>query len=155
LPFGGSTSSKLSAARAVSYNRLAATVEVGDCILKWVVVNAPLWDGGYLYEDKRIRGPDQEHQIVEHPEFKLEAPHRGPAGLSTGMIGRLGFAWLTVALFLLFGGSWLAGHTPVWQAGALFLWLFVVIMWSSFGCVKEADSLADLLGEPLVYRFIK
>jgi Ca2+:H+ antiporter len=66
-----------------------------------------------------------------------------------GMIARLGFAWITVALFLMFGGSWLGDHTPVLQAAGLFLWLFVVIMWSSFGCVKEADHLADLLGEPL------
>jgi Ca2+:H+ antiporter len=68
---------------------------------------------------------------------------------STGMIARLSVAWITVALFLLFGGAWLGDHTPVWQAAGLFLWLFAVIMWSSFGCVKEADSLADLLGEPL------
>ncbi len=66
-----------------------------------------------------------------------------------GMSARLGFAWITVALFLLFGGAWLSDQAPVWQAAGLFLWLFVVIMWSSFGCVKEADSLADLLGEPL------
>ena len=97
----------------------------------------------------RVRGPDQEYETVEYSESKLRAPHRDAPGLSMGMIGRLGFAWVTVALFLLFGGSWLVDHTPVWQAGALFLWLFVVIMWSSFGCVKEADSLADLLGEPL------
>ena len=97
----------------------------------------------------RVRGPDQEYETVEYSESKLRAPHRDAPGLSMGMIGRLGFAWVTVALFLLFGGSWLADHTPVWQAAALFLWLFVVIMWSSFGCVKEADSLADLLGEPL------
>jgi Ca2+:H+ antiporter len=68
---------------------------------------------------------------------------------STGMIARLSVAWITVALFLLFGGAWLGDQTPVRQAAGLFLWLFTVIMWSSFGCVKEADSLADLLGEPL------
>jgi Ca2+:H+ antiporter len=66
-----------------------------------------------------------------------------------GMIARLGLAWITVALFLVFGGGWIGDQTPVWQAAVLFLWLFVIILWSSFGCVKEADALADLLGEPL------
>ena len=65
------------------------------------------------------------------------------------MIARLGVGWITVVLFLLFGSSWLGAETPVWQAGVLFLWLFAVIMWSSFGCVGEADALAELLGEPL------
>jgi Ca2+:H+ antiporter len=66
-----------------------------------------------------------------------------------GTIARLATAWITVAAFLMFGGVWISDHTSVWQAALLFLWLFAVIMWSSFGCVKEADSLADLLGEPL------
>jgi len=81
-------------------------------------------------------------------EFTFPIPDR-VAQPSRGLIARLGVAWITVALFLLFGGAWLGGHTPVWQAAGLFLWLFAVIMWSSFGCVKEADSLANLLGEPL------
>ena len=66
-----------------------------------------------------------------------------------GVITRLGVAWITVALFLLFGGAWLGGQASVLLSAALFIWLFVVVLWSSFGCVKEADSLADLLGEPL------
>lgn len=65
------------------------------------------------------------------------------------MLARLGAAWITVVLFLLFGSSWLRDQTPVSLSGGLFLWLFVIILWSSFGCVKEADSLANLLGEPL------
>jgi Ca2+:H+ antiporter len=87
-------------------------------------------------------------QSQEYSESGVPVPDRVQE-LSAGMIARLGVAWITVALFLLFGGTWLGGHTPVWQAAALFLWLFAVIMWSSFGCVKEADSLANLLGEPL------
>lgn len=91
---------------------------------------------------------DFEIQSQEYPESTFPVQDRPPQK-SMGMFARLGVAWITVAVFLLFGGAWLGGHTPVWQAGALFLWLFAVIMWSSFGCVTEADHLANLLGEPL------
>lgn len=87
-------------------------------------------------------------QSQEYSGATFAAQDRVPQR-ATGTIARLSIAWITVALFLLFGGSWLGGQTPVWQAGGLFLWLFGVIMWCSFGCVKEADSLANLLGEPL------
>jgi Ca2+:H+ antiporter len=89
-----------------------------------------------------------EIQSQEYSESGFPVQDRVPQP-SKGIIARLGVAWITVALFLVFGGAWLVGHTPVWQAGGLFLWLFAVIMWSSFGCVKEADHLANLLGEPL------
>src|ERR1700754_3535647 len=65
------------------------------------------------------------------------------------LIVRLGFAWLTVALFLIFGGTWLADPIPNATAVALFVWLFVTMVWSAFGALKVADKLAEILGEPL------
>jgi Ca2+:H+ antiporter len=56
---------------------------------------------------------------------------------------------VTATLFLLFGSAWLGDLTaPAW-ASVVFLWLFVVMLWSSFGVVRHADGLAILLGEPL------
>ena len=55
----------------------------------------------------------------------------------------------TTALFLVFGGGWLADLShPGWFA-FLFGWLFAVIMLSSFAAVRHADSLAWKFGEPL------
>ncbi len=62
---------------------------------------------------------------------------------------RLGVAWLTVAVFLLFGASWLADPIAPAAAGLLFFWLFAVMVWSAFGALKVADELAEILGEPL------
>ncbi|MBN9522511.1 calcium:proton antiporter [bacterium] len=62
---------------------------------------------------------------------------------------RLGFAWLTVALFLGFSGSWLADPIAPATAGVLFVWLFATMAWSAFGALKVADKLAEILGEPL------
>jgi Ca2+:H+ antiporter len=64
------------------------------------------------------------------------------------LIGRLAIAWLTVALFVFFGSSWLADLSSPLRATMLFLWLFGVILWCAFGVVGEADHLAELLGEP-------
>jgi Ca2+:H+ antiporter len=65
------------------------------------------------------------------------------------LIWRLAIAWLTVALFLFFGGSWFADLSSALRAAGLFLWLFAIILWCSFGVVEEADYVAGLLGEPL------
>lgn len=57
--------------------------------------------------------------------------------------------WLTGALFLAFGGGWLAaaaGSPDV--ALALFAWLFAAILWGAFGVVRHAEHLAETLGEP-------
>src|SRR5262245_13225341 len=64
------------------------------------------------------------------------------------MVLRLGFAWATVALFLLFGGTRLAAPIPTAAAAGLFLWLVVAMVWSAFGAIKVADKLAAILGEP-------
>ena len=65
------------------------------------------------------------------------------------LVVRLGFAWLTVALFLLFGNRWLADPIAPATAGGLFVWLFATMVWSAFGALKVADKLAAILGEPL------
>ena len=62
---------------------------------------------------------------------------------------RLAVAWGSVAAFFVFGPGWLASlASPLWATG-LFLWLFVVILWSAFGVVHEAEELAHRLGEPV------
>lgn len=56
---------------------------------------------------------------------------------------------LTTILFFLFGNGWLADLTnPLWF-GFVTLWLFVIILLSAFAIVRHAESLAELLGEPL------
>jgi Ca2+:H+ antiporter len=61
----------------------------------------------------------------------------------------LAVAYITTALFLVFGKSWLADlSNPLWFALMLF-WLFAVIMGSAFAVVHQAESLAVRLGEPL------
>ena len=54
----------------------------------------------------------------------------------------------TMALFSLFGNSWLADlSNPVWFAVVL-VWLFGAILLSAFAIVRHAESLATILGEP-------
>lgn len=57
--------------------------------------------------------------------------------------------WLTVVLFLIFGASWIDGNAHPAVMLALFAWLFLTIVWVAFGVVHEAETLADMLGEPL------
>ena len=64
------------------------------------------------------------------------------------LIARLALAWLTVALFLLFDKRWLGDLSSAFWWALLFFWLFAVILWCAFGVVREADHLAELLGEP-------
>jgi Ca2+:H+ antiporter len=63
-------------------------------------------------------------------------------------IERLAVAWLSVTLFVLFGGSWLADLSSPLRASLLFVSLFAIILWCAFGVVEEADHIAQLLGEP-------
>lgn len=61
---------------------------------------------------------------------------------------RLVIAWVSVICFFFFGSDWLNElGSPLILTG-LFLWLFIVILWSAFGVVHEAEELAALLGEP-------
>src|SRR6476469_928709 len=58
-------------------------------------------------------------------------------------------AWITAALFLIFGASWFA--TAANNTGLtliLFAWLFAAILWGAFGVVRHAEHLAERLGEP-------
>jgi Ca2+:H+ antiporter len=65
------------------------------------------------------------------------------------LIARLGFAWATVGLFLLFGSTWLGDPLSMRVAAPLFVWLFATMAWSAFGAINIADTLAEMLGEPL------
>jgi Ca2+:H+ antiporter len=59
------------------------------------------------------------------------------------------FGWLTVVLFLMFGSGWMTHLDDHRFALGLFAWLFFAIIWVAFGVVHEAETLADMLGEPL------
>lgn len=54
----------------------------------------------------------------------------------------------TLCAFLFHGDVWLANLQDPMIAGALFTWLFIAILWGSFGVVRHADALAKSLGEP-------
>jgi hypothetical protein len=65
------------------------------------------------------------------------------------LIARLALAWLTVVLFLLFDKRWLGDLSSALWSALLFFWLFAIILGCAFGVVREADHLAERLGEPL------
>src|SRR3990167_10080509 len=54
----------------------------------------------------------------------------------------------TMLLFLLYSDAWLGGNPGVLLEGALLLWLFGVMLLSSFAVVRHAEVLAEELGEP-------
>lgn len=58
----------------------------------------------------------------------------------------VGFA--TLAVFQFHGDRWLTEIADPLLAAALFLWIFPVMLWASFGVVRHADALAEILGEP-------
>jgi Ca2+:H+ antiporter len=64
-------------------------------------------------------------------------------------VAQLGFAWVTLVLFLLFGKTWLGEPISTFTAAFLFLWLFGAMIWAAFGAIDVADTLAEMLGEPL------
>ena len=56
---------------------------------------------------------------------------------------------ITTILFFIFGKEWLADlSNPTWFVFVT-VWLFIVILLSAFAIVRHAESLAELLGEPL------
>ena len=55
---------------------------------------------------------------------------------------------LSAIVLMLFGGQWFDRPIHYATTGALFVWLFVVVLWSAFAVVRHADSLAGRLGEP-------
>lgn len=61
---------------------------------------------------------------------------------------RLLVGWGTVAAFTLAGSAWVSDLSSSMKGFILFFWIFAVILWCSFGVVREADKLAEMLGEP-------
>ena len=57
-------------------------------------------------------------------------------------------AALSVAIFYSVGKGWLEGAGNPALLAVIFVWLFAVMLWSSFAAVGHADGLAELLGEP-------
>lgn len=56
---------------------------------------------------------------------------------------------ITTILFLIFGKEWLADLSNPFWLGFISFWLFFVILLSAFAIVRHAESLAEILGEPL------
>lgn len=54
----------------------------------------------------------------------------------------------TLAAFQVEADRWLLGLADPLIAGALFLWLFLAMLWAAFGVVRHAEALAAILGEP-------
>ncbi|HMO29051.1 calcium:proton antiporter [Enterovirga sp.] len=61
---------------------------------------------------------------------------------------RLAVAWASVAAFIFAGKPLLAQMEVPFSSFLIFDWLLVVIVWSAFGVVHEAEELAHRLGEP-------
>ncbi len=55
----------------------------------------------------------------------------------------------SAAILYTVGKDWLYDLGNPLVFGGLFIWLFGTMLWSSFAAVRHADSLAELLGEPL------
>lgn len=55
----------------------------------------------------------------------------------------------TTAAFLLKGPDWLGSNPGIVLGWLLFLWLFAVMLGSSFAVVRHADHLAEVLREPV------
>ena len=62
---------------------------------------------------------------------------------------RLAAGWGSVTAFLLLGSVLLADLDSLLKSAALFIWIFGVIVWCSFGVIEHADHLAERLGEPI------
>lgn len=80
---------------------------------------------------------------TEHATHSNEA---APSVLRTEAALWVGLA--TTLVLTLFGGAWLDDLSNPLRFGLLFVWIFGVMLWLSFGVVRHADSLAALLGEP-------
>ena len=64
-------------------------------------------------------------------------------------VARIVVAWITVALFFVFGSTWLAEPIANGTSAIVFAWIFGVMVWSAFGAIDASDRLAVILGEPL------
>lgn len=54
----------------------------------------------------------------------------------------------TTVTFYTVGKDWVSGPDGALWLGFMFAWLFAVMVWCSFGVVRHADALAEMLGEP-------
>lgn len=54
----------------------------------------------------------------------------------------------TFTVLYMSGGSTQLALTELWLVALLALWVFAVMLWTSFHVVRHADTLADILGEP-------
>lgn len=57
-------------------------------------------------------------------------------------------AAVSVVAVYVAGDRWFSDITHPLVLAALFTWVFGVILWATFGAVRHADGLAELLGEP-------
>lgn len=57
-------------------------------------------------------------------------------------------SYATTAIFLMKGNEWLGQNPGLLAGGGIFVWLFVVMLLSSFAVVRHADHLAEQLREP-------
>ncbi|MEP3280112.1 MAG: calcium:proton antiporter [Stappiaceae bacterium] len=78
-----------------------------------------------------------------------EADHTSPSFFSR-LKGELAFlvGAATTLLFYTFADELLGDLSNPLISIAVFLWLFVAMMWCAFGVVRHADALAHILGEP-------
>lgn len=58
-------------------------------------------------------------------------------------------AVISAVVFYTVGSGWVGAGEATIAMLAIFIWLFAVMMWCSFAALGHADSLAELLGEPL------
>ncbi len=54
----------------------------------------------------------------------------------------------TTAIFFTVGAGWTANFTHPAFTAAIFVWLFLAMIWCAFGVVRHAEALAEYLGEP-------
>jgi Ca2+:H+ antiporter len=66
---------------------------------------------------------------------------RSEAALLVGVV--------TTAIFYTLGKGWLDDLSDTLISSVLFVWIFGAMLWLAFSAVRHADSLAELLGEPL------
>jgi Ca2+:H+ antiporter len=78
--------------------------------------------------------------MAQSTDSKIPGNFRSEMALWIGIV--------TTLIFLFVGQSWLVDLSNPLKYGLLFLWLFIVMLWLSFGVVRHADCLAIILGEP-------
>jgi Ca2+:H+ antiporter len=89
-------------------------------------------------------------------EQKIAAPRKAPRTAAARPAARhiiVGEApalagILTTLIFFAFGSTMLSNLQSNTLAIVLFVWLFGIMMWCSFGVVRHAEALAENLGEP-------